>query len=93
MKDTGGRPLLQPDLQSGGGETVGGARLWPTPSLPVGVAIVADAAQIVVGIRRDIEVKFSADAKFTADSVAARVTARLDWGWNDIRGAVSIQAA
>lgn len=89
-KDSGGRPLLQPDLQSGGAERIAGATLFPTPALAVGNAIVGDVGQIVIGVRRDIEVAFSGDAKFTADSVAARVTARADWGINDIRGLVAI---
>lgn len=86
------KPVLQPDLQAGGAERIAGAIVYPTPNLPAGTAIVGDAGQIVVGVRRDIEVAFSADAKFTSDSVAARVTARADWGWNDIRGAVAIGA-
>lgn len=89
-KDTTNKPLLQPDLQAGGAERIAGATVYPTPTLAVGNVIVADAAQIVVGIRRDVEVSFSSEAKFTADSVAARVTARTDWGINDIRGLVAI---
>lgn len=87
------QPVLQPDLQAGGAERIAGAILWPTPSLPTGVALVADAAQVVVGVRRDTEVAFSGDAKFTADSIAARVTARVDWGVNDDRGLVLLTAA
>lgn len=92
VKDATGsnRPVLQPDLQEGGAERIAGARIFPTPSLPAGTAIVGDAAQIVIGVRRDIEVSFSSDALFTADSIAARVTARADWGINDIRGLVAI---
>ncbi len=89
-KDAQGRPLLQPDLQAGGAERVAGALIFPTPNLPAGVALVGDARQIVVAVRRDIEVAFSGDAKFTADSIAARVTARVDWAVNDIRGLVAI---
>ena len=92
VKDTAGRPLLQPDLQAGGAERIAGATLYPTANLPAGTALVGDDAQVVVGVRRDIEVAFSADAKFTADSVAARVTARADFGINDIRGLVAIGA-
>ena len=89
-KDTQGRPLLQPDLQAGGAEVIAGARIWPTAALPAGTAIVAQADQIVVGIRQDAEVAFSADARFTADAVAARVVARVDFDVNDIDGLVSV---
>jgi HK97 family phage major capsid protein len=87
------QPVLQPDLQAGGAERLAGAILYSTPGLPAGVALVGDAAQIVVGIRRAIEVAFSSDALFTADSIAARVTARADWGVNDERGLVLLKAA
>lgn len=90
LKDASDRPLLQPDLQAGGAERIAGATIFSTPPLPQGVALVGDARQIVVGVRRDIEVAFSSDAKFTSDSVAARVTARADWGVNDLRGLVEI---
>lgn len=86
------RPVLTPDLTAAGAERIGGAVLYPTPNLPVGVALVGDARQIVIGIRRDIEVEFSSHAKFTSDSIAARVTARVDWATNDIRGLVVIGA-
>lgn len=90
LKDTAGRPLLQPDLQDAGAEKIAGARIFPTPALPAGTALVGDPRQIVVAVRRAVDVEFSSDAKFTSDSVAARVTARVTWGWNDIRGAVLI---
>lgn len=64
----------------------------PTPALPQGVAVVGDARQIVVGVRRDVDVAFSGHAKFTADGVVARVTARADFGINDPRGLVRLQA-
>ena len=65
----------------------------PTPALPQGTAVVGDAAQIVVGVRRDVGAEFSSHAKFTADGVVARVTARADFGINDPRGLVRIAAA
>jgi HK97 family phage major capsid protein len=86
------KPVLQPDLQAGGAERIGGATVYSTPALAAGTAIVGDAAQVVVGVRRDVEVAFSSEAKFTADSVAARVTARVDWAPNDIRGLVVVSA-
>lgn len=86
VKDTSNRPLLQPDLQAGGAETIAGARIHPTPGLPAGTAIVAQSNQIVVGVRQDASVDFSAHAKFTADAVVARVVARVDFDVNDING-------
>ena len=40
---------------------------------------------------RTCEVAFTGDAKFTADGVVARVVARFDFGWNDVRGARLVQ--
>jgi hypothetical protein len=47
--------------------------------------LVAQADQIVVGVRQDASVSFSPDAGFTSDSTLARVVARADWAWNDVR--------
>lgn len=87
------QPVLEPDLQAAGAERIAGATLIPTPALATGKAIVADAAQVILGIRKDAEVQFSADAKFTADSVVARVIARVDLAINDTNGLVLLQAA
>jgi len=89
-KDSSSRPLLQPDLQANGAERIAGAILYPTPALPAGTALVADAAQIVVGVRNDATVDFSADVKFTSDAVVARVVTRVDFGVNDIAGLVVV---
>ncbi len=89
-KDADGRPLLQPDLQQPGAEIVAGARIWPTPALPVGTALVAEAAEIVLGVRRDATVDFSAHSRFSADAVQARVVARVDFGINDVNGLVVV---
>lgn len=86
------KPVLQPDLQAGGAERIAGATVFSTPDLPAGVALVGDSSQIVVGLRRDVAVEFSSEAKFTSDSVVARVTCRTDWAFNDIRGFVAIGA-
>ncbi len=90
LKDTAGRPLLQPDLQAGAAERIGGATLFPTPALAAGTAIVAQANQVVVGIRKDAEVSFSPHAAWTSDGVVARVVARLDVGINDASGLVKV---
>ncbi len=89
-KDTSGRPLLQPDLQVGGAERIGGAILYPVPALPSGTALVAQADQIVVGVRQDADVSLSAHARFTSDAVVARVVARADVGINDVNGLVKV---
>ncbi len=89
-KDTSGRPLLQPDLQAGGAERIGGAVLYPVPALPAGTALVAQADQIVVGVRQDADVTFSAHSAFTSDAVVARVVARADVGTNDVAGLVKV---
>lgn len=54
---------------------------------------MGDARQIVVEVRRDIRVELSPHARFTADAVVARVTARSDWAVNDPRGLIRLQAA
>jgi len=84
------KPVLQPDLQAGGAERIGGAVLFLTPGLAEGTALVAQSDQIVVGVRKDATVDFSAHQKFSADAVVARVVARADWGVNDVNGLVQI---
>lgn len=78
--------LLGSDPSKPGVQTIGGAGLYAVPAIVAGTALIADAAQIVVGIRQDASVDFSTDAKFTADSVVARVVARVDWAVNDPAG-------
>lgn len=85
-ESTTGEKLLQPDIQAAGAERIGGASLLASPALPTGTALIGDMAQVVVAVRRDVEVMFSNEAQFTKDSVVARVTARLDLGVNDARG-------
>jgi HK97 family phage major capsid protein len=83
-------PLLEPDVQAGGAQNINGALFVPTPAMPAGTAVVGDAAQVVVAIRRDVVVEFSGDAKFTSDTTVARVKARVDFGINDPRGLVKL---
>lgn len=85
-ESTTGEKLLQPDIQAAGAERIGGAALLATPALPTGTSIIGDLAQVIVAVRKDVEVMFSEEAQFTRDSVVARVTARLDLGVNDARG-------
>ncbi len=82
---TGGQYLALPggsvtgDITQPGVEMIGGARLFVSPGISAGTAVVADARFIQVAVRRDISVDFSSDAAFSQDAVVARVTARLDW--------------
>jgi HK97 family phage major capsid protein len=92
VKDAVGseRGLLQPDPTMAGAYSIGGARMWPTPAIAVGKALVAEARQIVIGVRKDISVEFSSDSAFTSDTTVARVVARFDIAFDDIRGAALV---
>jgi HK97 family phage major capsid protein len=93
VKDATGssRPLLIPDPQQRQSYQIGGATIYSTSAIATGFALVVEAAQIVVAVRRDISVDFSGEALFTSDGIVARVTARFDWGWGDIRGACIVK--
>jgi HK97 family phage major capsid protein len=78
------------DPTSPGAESIGGARLFQTPAITAGAALVVQADQIVMGVRQDASVSFSPDAGFTSDSTLARVVARVDWGWGDVNGAYKL---
>lgn len=80
------------DPTTPGAEAIGGARLYAVPSIVAGSALVAQADQIVAGVRQDASVSFSPDAGFTSDSTLARVVARADWAWNDPSGAYYVTA-
>jgi len=66
-------------IEGPGLASVAGARLISTNGLPAGVAMVAEARFVLVGVRQDAEVAFSSDHAFSRDAVSARVVARLDW--------------
>jgi HK97 family phage major capsid protein len=82
------RPLLQPDVTQANAYTIGGARIWITPGMPAGTCLIADASQILLGVRKDATVDFSSHQRFSADSVVARVVARFDWAISDAAGLV-----
>lgn len=84
-EDGDNRPLLQ-SVNEGPAPVVAGLRVYPTPALTAGEALVAEAKQIVVAVRKDASVAFSTDAAFTADGTVARVIARIDAGVNDTDG-------
>lgn len=91
-QDGDNRPLLQ-STDSGPAEMVGGLRLWPTPAVPAGMALVGQADQILVAVRDDPRVDISTDAKFGADAVAIRTVARVDVGVADPAGLLVIGEA
>lgn len=91
--DGNNRPLIQPDASQGASRTIAGLTIWPTPALIEGEAVVAQADQIVVAVRKDASVAFSTDAKFSQDGTVARVIARVDADINDTDGLCVIQAA
>lgn len=82
--------VLESDPQQRGASQIAGVRLLPTSKIAAGSALLVQADEIVIGIRRDVRVEFSSHAKFTSDQVVARITFRADWSWNDVRGAVLI---
>jgi HK97 family phage major capsid protein len=84
------RPLIQPDASQRGAATVAGFRVFPTPALGAGTAVVAQASQIVVAVRSDASVTFSTDAQFEKDATVARVIARIDGGLADANGVCTI---
>lgn len=86
------RPLLQA-TDAGPVEVIGGLRLWPTPAVPAGRAIIAQADQILVAVRDDPRVDISVDARFAADAVAIRTVARVDVGVADTAGVLIIGTA
>lgn len=85
------RPLVQPDATQGASRTIAGLTIWPTPALDIGEAVIAQADQIVVAVRKDATVAFSTDARFSSDGTVARVIARVDADINDADGLCLIQ--
>jgi len=83
--DGANRPLYQ-SANDGPAERIAGLRPYVTAAMPSGKALVAQADQIVVGVRNDPTLKVSNDAAFTSDSAVARVIARVDAAVNDLNG-------
>lgn len=86
------RPLIQPDASQGASRTIAGLTIYPTPSVLAGEAVVAQADQIVIAVRKDASVAFSTDARFSQDGTVARVIARVDVDINDAEGLCVIGA-
>lgn len=91
--DNSGRGLLVPDPTQPGAQMLGGARLYVAPLPAAGTAIIAEAQQIVVGVRKDASVEASPHARFTADSMVVRVVGRFDLDVNDPAGIDVIRPA
>jgi len=81
------RPLVQPDASQGASRTIAGLTIW----LTAGEAVVAQANQIVVAVRKDASVAFSTDARFSSDGTLIRVICRIDAGVNDPAGLCVIE--
>jgi HK97 family phage major capsid protein len=84
--DANDRPLISGDPTKGAPPVIAGLAIWPTPAVPAGTAIVAQADQIVVAVREDASVAVSEHALFASDGTVARVIARVDLGVNDPDG-------
>jgi HK97 family phage major capsid protein len=87
------RPLIQPDPAQGMSETIAGLRVWATPAVTAGEALVAEASLLVVVLRQDATVAVSDQAAFGSDGSMVRVVARTDIGVNDEAGLCKIVAA
>ena len=91
--DANDRPLIQPDPSQGPAQTVAGLMIWPTPAIAADTAVVAQATEIIVALRRDPSIEVSDQALFSKDGTVARVIARLDAGVGDPDGLCKIAAA
>jgi HK97 family phage major capsid protein len=91
--DANNRPLIQPDASQGMSETIAGLRIFATPAVAAGQALIAEASQIVVCVREDASVAVSEQALFGQDATVARVIARTDIGIADQDGLCEIRAA
>ena len=78
---------MQPDASQGASRTIAGLTIW----LTAGEAVVAQANQIVVAVRKDASVAFSTDARFSSDGTLIRVICRIDSGVNDPAGLCVIE--
>jgi HK97 family phage major capsid protein len=89
--DANDRPLIG-TTETGMGATIAGLTIWPTPGVPAGTGIVAQADQIVVAVREDASVAVSDQFAFNADGTVVRVIARVDVGVNDPDGLAVVKA-
>ena len=85
------RPLISGDPTAGAPPVIAGLAVWPTPALPAGTALVAQADQILVAVREDASVVVSEHALFANDGQVARVIARVDVGVADPDGLATVK--
>jgi HK97 family phage major capsid protein len=84
------RPLIQADPTQGMAETIAGLRVWATPAITAGEALIAEASQLVIALRQDATVAVSDQAAFGSDGSMVRVICRTDVGVNDEAGLCKI---
>jgi HK97 family phage major capsid protein len=89
--DGNDRPLVG-TTETGMAATVAGLTIWPTPGVPAGTAVVADASQIIIAVREDASVAGSDRWQFDADATTVRVVGRIDVGINDPDGLATVKA-
>lgn len=77
--DGADRPLIG-RAEDGVPQFVAGLRLWDSPAIPAGQALIAQANMIAVAVRLDGRVDISDEAKFGADAMVLRAVSRLDVG-------------
>jgi HK97 family phage major capsid protein len=85
------RPLITETAQAGPSYTVAGLTLLVSPALDAGEGLVIDPSQFPTTLRRSPTLEVDASAKFTSDSIALRVKARVDGTVADPNGFCAIE--
>ena len=80
VKDTAGRPLIQPNLQAGAAYQIHGMTVTATNKLPEGKAILADMSKVVVVRDTDPRIDIFTERWAEYDQVGIRVATRYDMG-------------
>lgn len=75
------KPLISPDVTQPSRRTVGGVPIVASPAVAAGVVWCLPRPRIVVGLRKDAELKVDASAFFSSDRIGIRVVMRLGWGF------------
>ncbi|MGI3782287.1 MAG: phage major capsid protein [Janthinobacterium lividum] len=75
------RPLIAPDVTQPSRRTVGGVPIVSSPAVAAGVVWCIPRPRVIVGMRKDAELKIDASAYFSSDRVGIRVVLRLGWGF------------
>lgn len=85
-----GQYLLQPDPQQPGATQVAGARMIPTSAIAEGYILICEARYIAVAVGRDMTAETDTSILFDSYGVSCRVTARVDFAWQDTNAAYLI---